>query len=374
VKGKIQYVTFDSLEEGVGASQVLSYLLKLSSEFDFTLINFEKETPSEQLKFQLMESGIDWKPLYFGRKGLWPGFSRVIRLSRLLNPRVPIHARGDLAGLAAALSGSKKILWDCRALTADQRFGLSSSFSRFLIYLINRLIEKIVAKRSAKINVITTHASKILCRRYNLNLEKFSHISTCVDLEKFSFSPLPLQKPIKLFIPGTLSFAYDIQLMNSIINEIRKNFDLEVTVAISKGAEKNWMGLDFDNVVTLPHREIAMEISKSHFGMSIWKSNLGLSLASVSSTKIPEFLASGRPVVANFNQGDIGFLLEEFRCGVTTSLNTESYVQTYVKDLIDLLNDKDLPARCRKLAKSEYSLTHGVRQLSTIYQELQVKV
>lgn len=374
MREKIQYATFDSLEEGVGASQVLSYVLKLSTEYDFTLINFEKETPSEQIKQLLNESGIEWKPLHFGKKGFWSGFWRVVRLSKNLDINIPIHARGDLAALGAVLSGSKNVLWDCRALTADQRFGLSSSLSRFLIYPINRLIEKIVAKRSAKINVITTHASKILSRRYGLNLKKFSHISTCVDLEKFSLSPMPIREPIKLLIPGTLSFAYDIQLMNSIIKEIRKSHDIEVTVAVSKGAEKNWLGLDFNNVISLPHSEIASEISKSHFGMSIWKSNLGLGLASVSSTKIPEFLASGRPVIANFNQGDIGLLIEEFQCGVSTSLNIDSYVKSYAKDLIELLNDRFLPTRCRKLAETEYSLTDGVRQLSAIYQELLVKV
>lgn len=370
MKTKIQYVTFDSLEEGVGASQVLSYILKLSLEYDFTLINFEKEKPSIQLKSKLLESGINWIPLNFGKRGLWHGFSRVIRLSRQLDPVIPIHARGDLAALSAVLSGSKKILWDCRALSADQRFGLSNSYSRFIIYPINRLIEYTVAKRSAKINVITAHASNILCRRYNLNRGKISHISTCVDLEKFTSSPMPSQDPVRLFIPGTLSFAYDIELMNLIIKEIRSSHNLEVTLALSKGAEKNWLKLDFDNVTTLTHSEIAGEMSRSHFGMSIWKSNLGLSLSSVSSTKIPEFLASGRPVLANFNQGDIGTLIEEFQCGVSTSLSSHRFLQSYVKELFILLNDKDLPNRCRQLAEREYSLSDGVEKLSKTYQEL----
>jgi glycosyltransferase involved in cell wall biosynthesis len=191
---------------------------------------------------------------------------------------------------------------------------------------------------------------------------------------QFSVTKMPKLDPIKLFIPGTLSSAYDVNLMNSIIKEIRKDYNLEVTVAIGKGAEENWVELDFNNLVTLQHSEIASEIAKSHFGMSIWKPTLGICLASVSSTKIPEFLASGRPVVVNFNQGDIGGLIEEYSCGVSTSLSNERYVKQYVKELLQLLEDRDLPSRCRNLAETEYSLTNGVSRLSKVYEELIDKV
>jgi hypothetical protein len=104
--------------------------------------------------------------------------------------------------------------------------------------------------------------------------------------------------------------------------------------------------------------------------MSIWKSTLGICLASVSSTKIPEFLASGRPVIANFNQGDIGSLIEDYRCGISTSLSHDGYIKQYVMELFQLLDDKDLPSRCRRLAENEYSLTDGVDRLTEVYKEL----
>ncbi len=370
MKDKIQYLTFDSLQEGVGASQVLNYLLHLSKDFEITLFNFEKEVPRNDLKVELSESGINWRPLYFGQKGLISGIARVIRLSNQVDVNLPIHARGDLAALAAVYSGSRKILWDCRALTADQRLALSDSLFRYPIYLLNSFIERTVAKKSQKINVITSHAASILRKKYKQEHGKFSKVSTCVDLDKFPLTKMPKLDPIKLFIPGTLSNAYDIDLMNSIIKEIRKTQKLEVTVAVGKGADKNWIGLDFDNFITLQHSEIASEIAKSHFGMSIWKSTLGICLASVSSTKIPEFLASGRPVIANFNQGDIGSLIEDYRCGISTSLSHDGYIKQYVMELFQLLDDKDLPSRCRRLAENEYSLTDGVDRLTEVYKEL----
>ena len=370
VKNHVQYVTFDSLEEGVGASQVLSYILRLNQNYNFTLFSFEKGTPSENLRKRMIDSGVNWIPLQFGKNGLIPGLGRVIRLARYLDPTIPIHARGDTSALAAVLSGSNNFLWDCRALTADQRFSLSNSFTRYPIYIINRIIEFMVAKRSTKINAITTHAAKILSKRYNLPSQKFSMVSTCVDIENFPITPIPETNTIKLLIPGTLSNAYDINLMNLIIKEIRKHEKLEVTLAISKGADKNWPQLDFDKVITLPHSKMAKEISESHFGMSIWKSDLGICLASVSSTKIPEFLSSGRPVITNFNQGDIGMLVEEFSCGVSTDLKSENDIYKYVKKLLALIRDIELPTRCRQLAEEKYSLEKGVEELSENYRIL----
>jgi hypothetical protein len=371
MKNRIQYLAFDSLDEGVGASQILNYVEKLSLDAEITLINFEKRPPSEIL-FKKMESmNVTWKPLAFGNSGLLPGLSRVFRMSLAIDRDVPVHARGDLAALAAIIKLNRKVLWDCRALQADQRFAISNKFGRKIVYFLNRSIESLIARRSKKINVITSRAKLILSRRYKLPLSKFSVISTCVDLDKFTLTKMPSQSKISLFIPGTLSAAYDIKLMNKIILELRKKCSLEVTLALGNGADIYWKDLDYDHVVSIPHSKIPEAIKESHFGMSIWKADLGICLSSVSSTKIPEFLSIGRPSIVNFNQGDIGHFLESNRCGVATTLDLPEYVQKYADDIMRLIRDDATAERCHGLAREEYSLGDAVPELIKLYADLE---
>ena len=40
---KILYVSYDGILDSIGESQILSYLEKLSKDFDFYLITFEKK-------------------------------------------------------------------------------------------------------------------------------------------------------------------------------------------------------------------------------------------------------------------------------------------------------------------------------------------
>jgi len=39
-------------------------------------------------------------------------------------------------------------------------------------------------------------------------------------------------------------------------------------------------------------------------------------------------------------------------------------------ELFQLLDDEDLPSRCRRLAENEYSLGDGVDRLAEVYKEL----
>ena len=52
----IQYLTFDSIQEGVGSSQVFSYLKRLSSSWDIELVNFEKKI--EESDMQKVQSSV----------------------------------------------------------------------------------------------------------------------------------------------------------------------------------------------------------------------------------------------------------------------------------------------------------------------------
>ena len=197
---EVLYLSFDSMQEGVGASQVLAYLRKIVLLRPVTLISFEKTAPDESLIMEIKEAGINWTPLAFGPFGMRGGITRVIRMWSHIDRAKIIHARGNLAAIAALLRFPPKWIWDCRSLQADQRRALSKKQQVNLIFLVMRVVEYFLAKRATSIIVITNAVIPILLKRYRIKTSKIHVIPTCVDVEKFKPIIAPKSKILRILL------------------------------------------------------------------------------------------------------------------------------------------------------------------------------
>ena len=361
------YLTFDSLQEGVGASQALAYVRKIAMRRPVRIVSFEKVMPGLKLIESIQIQGISWTPLPFGKFGVIGGISRVARMWWIIDRREIIHARGNLSALAALLRSPKHWIWDCRSLHADQRRALSPGKKITLSFVAMRFTEYLLAKRSSAIIVITHAVLPVFISRYKVPKEKISVISTCVDAERFSESPRTNNDAISILLAGTFSPAYDVDLMNKIIRRLKQHKSVWVTIATSNGSTNAWESFDFDELVSVPHDEMPRLVAESDLGMSIWKNDLGVCLSSVASTKSAEFLATGRPIFINTLQGDLGSYVAENSVGVATDGSSEIEIESYVNHMLKLLKDPELGARCRSVAVNHFSLNEGVENLLKIY-------
>ena len=367
---ELLYLSFDSLKEGVGASQVLAYVRKVQLITQVTIISFEKEMPSESEIFAVEKDGLNWRPLPFGSFGIIGGIGRVVRLWLRIDRSKIIHARSTLPALAALLKFPTSWVWDCRSLQADQRKALSAKRKWNLSFLVMRVIEYILAKRSSSIIVITKSVVPVFISRYKVPKNKINVIPTCVDVAKFQETPFKKAKGIRILFAGTFSPAYDVNLVNKIISKLKEYSPVTVTIATSHGSTEYWKQVDYDKVVSVPHNEMSILIQNHDLGFSIWKNNLGICLTSVASTKTAEFLACGRPVIINSLQGDFGTLIEEHNAGVVTFSESEHEIEGYVRKILELVKDETTPKRCRDLAVEEFNLDKGIENLIKLYQAL----
>src|SRR6059058_3241762 len=62
------YVSYDGVAEPLGRSQVLGYLKRLAGSYQITLISFEKASERRDLRDELAECGIEWRPLRYHRR------------------------------------------------------------------------------------------------------------------------------------------------------------------------------------------------------------------------------------------------------------------------------------------------------------------
>jgi hypothetical protein len=362
----ILYLTFDSIQEGVGASQALAYVKKIAKSREIELISFEKEEPSSVLRDEIEGSGIEWSPLPFGSFGALGGINRILRLWKVIDRKKIIHARGNFSAIAAMLRFPKFWIWDSRALHADQRRALGDGGGYF-VYILMRFFEYLLGKRSSAIIAITHAVVPIYVSRYRIALEKIHVISTCVDRNLFREQPLVKSGITRILLQGTFSEAYDVTLMNKIIAKFREAGPVKVTVCTSGGATSIWRGLDFDEVQSANYQEMPGIIASHDFGMSIWKEELGICLKSVASTKVAEFLSVGRPIFVNHSQGDLSSIFSKSQVAVITFGRSDSEVINYVAKMKKILEIENLSRDCANTANNNFDLERAIQKLEEIY-------
>jgi glycosyltransferase involved in cell wall biosynthesis len=172
-----------------------------------------------------------------------------------------------------------------------------------------------------------------------------------------------------MLFAGTFSSAYDFTMLNKIVKKLKESHEVEVTISTSQGSTELWRALDYNFLTSVSHHEMPRLINSHDIGVSVWKNDLGVCLSSVASTKTAEFLACGRPVIINFNQGDFGRLILNQGAGVVTFGSSDSEIEDYAEKIVQLINDGETSERCRNLALGEFNLETGVNELLKIYRQ-----
>lgn len=367
----VTYLSFDGLDEGVGASQVLPYVERLAAEgVDVTLYSFEKSSPSPALRARLAAAGIGWHPQAFGRAGSVGGLVRVFRAARLIRGATLVHARSDLAAAAALLGRPTHWVWDMRSFWADQRIALGMLREGSVEDRILRRVERGAARSSSAIITLAGAAVDVLDERHGGAVrDKSTVITTCVDLDKFAFAAAPPTPPVRFLLSGTLNAYYDVPTMLRLFEAFRSRQSATLSVLTPEAGpwvdELRRAGASIGRAAP---GEMAGHLVGHHVGLSVCRMDAGVSLRAAMPTKIGEFLATGRPVVVNRGLGDLDALIAEFRCGVVVDSSRPDAIESAAIELVELLVDPDLPGRCRQLAEAHFDLQRGVDRLVAVYE------
>jgi len=366
----VTYLTMDSLAEGVGASQVLSYAERLSERgVPMTLHTFEKLQPAPELQQRLSDRQVEWHPHPFGAFGARGGVARMLTGARAVRHACLVHARSDLAACSAMVAGVDTWLWDVRSLWSDQRVALDEMRANGLEHRLLRRIEGAAARRSTAVVTLTEAVIPVLEHRHGVSLQpRASVITTCVDCRRFEPSPLPPGDVVAM-LAGTLNRYYDVPLMLRLIEkwQSRRAVSLEVLAP----GRTPWDD-DLSRVGALrssaSFAQMPSRIAATHVGLSVCRADAGVSLSASMPTKLGEFLASGRPVVVNIGLGDAGELVESHRAGV--AIRPGDDLDRVLDDLDALLADPTTPQRCRWLAEAKFDLDHAADELVQIYERM----
>jgi glycosyltransferase involved in cell wall biosynthesis len=365
----ISYLTTDSLEEGVGSSQILPLVIKLAERgLKVNLLTFEKARPRIETQDLLKKSGISWNPREFGGRGAFAGIDRLLKIYKQMPDARVFHARSDIPTVAALISKRGPVLWDVRGLWSDQKAFTEKSALKRTLFKSARVLERYSAHNSQAMSTLTRNIVPELTARNHFIPEIRIVVPTAVDLEKFMYSET-IPSPYKGLYSGTYNRYYDLKLSLAFAKEFQRIGGGEFHWARPK--ESSQINLSAGESITFvaTQREMSTFIPKFSFGLAICNSTAGPSLKGAVPTKIAEFLSCGRPVIVNRGLGDFDELLSRFQAGVIISTEKGGAI-TAAKEMLELLQDPDTPMRCRQLAEACFSLEKGVDEYITVYQRL----
>lgn len=365
----VTYLSVDSIQEGVGSSQITPLVLGLAERGKTVcLITFEKSIPPKDLVELFSKTGVVWIAKEFGKSGAIGGITRLNTLRRIVPNSSILHGRSDIATTAAILSGNgTPVLWDVRSLWSDQRLLIGTDGWNNLTARGARTLENLSAKKSIAMTTLTAAIVPILQQRHRRIPTIRGVIPTCVQTEKFRPTPMP-QGQVTCLLSGTFNNYYDLSRTKQILDEIRKSVNLRVIWARAGESPAAVLGVGEELVRRASYSEMPELVKESHFGVAICKPDHLESLAAAVPTKIGEFLASGRPVIVSKGIGDLDQILESTKTGIV--IGHDNSLQTISEQIISLINDPDTPDRCRELAMQHFDMEKSIGRYLEIYDNM----
>ena len=365
----VTYLTVDSLSEGVGSSQILPLMQRLSGAgLAINLISFEKHRPSEEVQQTLRELGVTWDMRFFKTHGALGGLFRMLELSKRIPETKIIHARSDIPAVAASLSRKAPILWDVRSLWAEQKAFNEPNPLKKKILKSYGILEGIASFNASAMSTLTHAIVPVLEKRHRRIPDLRIVVPTAVDLNRFKFCPI-IEGPIMGLYSGTYNNYYDLLLSKAFINEMRKLSPVDVHWARPHESQRPALNAGENSTFEATQQDMANIISRYGFGISICRMDAGVSMKAAMPTKVAEFLACGRPLVINAGLGDFDEYIREFDAGVIVD-GTPEDLKTKAAALLDLISDPDTPRRCRALAEKYFDIDKGAERYIELYAKM----
>lgn len=365
-KPSICYLTFDSLFEGVGRSQIVPLIKGIGKNgYPVSVISFEKDN-RELRSLDFENANINWISLPFGRAGLLGLPERIFRMVRAVPKADIYHCRSDLPVLALLFKKNSIFLWDVRSLWFAQKALIDGRKQSGLIFRLALRLEKSAASKASAINVLASPLLGVLKERNGKIPNIQSVIPTSVDLEMFNLN-LNLPKKKTAMISGTLNNFYDINLTVKILDWLNED-GFEIIWCKPSESRRKDIHRSYVTTRVKKHEEMPEEITNASFGIAICRDDAGDVLKGVMPTKISEFLAVGRPVIISAGMGDLDHLIISSNTGIVVSQSSKR--EEFLRKAMELLDDPDLSNRCRTLAESHFSMSKAIGSYEEIYMKL----
>lgn len=409
------YLCYFGLREPLVQTQVLPYLREIQKDgIKISLLTFEPNPKemwtAEQIETErkkLADEKIEWSFLTYHKRPSAPatlydvlcGAYFTWKLTRREQIDV-LHARVHIPALMGAIARKfsrqkPKLIFDIRGFLPEEYTSAGRWKENGWLYRSVKQVEKWLFKESDAFVVLTEKAREILFpESRETNFDKFSRpvevIPCCVDFnQRFqddkkmrteTRQELNLADRLVITHVGMLGGLYLTKEITNFLEAARlqnpKTFALFLTqtdpsLIIPLLQEKGFKETDYF-VKKVSPIDVPRYLSASDIALSFVKANYAT--ISRSPTKIPEYLASGLPIISNRGVGDVDELIETDRVGVLVeSFSREGYLDALEK-IKNLQQISDVENNCKLSAKKRFDLVKvGGARYKNLYRKLLTK-
>ncbi|HAL46200.1 MAG: glycosyltransferase family 4 protein [SAR202 cluster bacterium] len=399
----VLYVSYDGTLEPLGESQVVNYLTRLATDYEITLLSFEKpQDLSDHVRVAAMErqlraSGITWICLRYHKSP--PVFSTIFDIARGIQTarracrdraiRI-VHARGyvpALVALFARRTSAARFLFDMRGFWLDEKVEAGHWRVGGLLYRVGKWWERrFFRSADAIVSLTTAGAEAFPTLGYEIpETVPVVVIPTCVDLQRFKptrkdpelVAVLGLEAKLVVGCVGTMSNWYMRHEMLLYLGHLSRSLESLRVLIVTR---EDHAALRRDAVTRgVPHA--ALVITQAAFAempryTSLFDAGLffirpALSKRGSAATKLAEFLACGVPIIINDGVGDSGAIVRHHKVGVVLpTLNEEAFARS-LPQVRALLADSAVRDRCRGAAGELFDIERGTDRYRALYQQLE---
>ena len=396
----VLYISYTGLMDPLGQSQVLQYVLALGkSGHKMTVLSFEKPDALKDhqrvasMRAQCEAANVEWRPETWHNKpigivatvyDLVVGCFKAIRIAKEVKADI-VHCRSYIAGamgLAVKRATGAKYIFDMRGFWPDERVDGNILSKSSLTYKVFKRLEKSLFLNADHVVSLTKAGVR--------EFEKFEYlksvsvpssvIPTCTNMDMFR----PVSMPQDGFTLGYVGSARSWYLFDEVAKAIARAFELKPDarfLVVTKSShdvvreklQKANVDLNRVEICSADFSEVGNQIARMDAGIFFIRP--AWSKRASCPTRLGEFLACGKPCLANGGVGDVASDLTETQTGIALEpIGTDSVdmseLDTALERLFQMAADPEMETRCRKVAEERFSLQTGVTAYSSIYQKL----
>jgi glycosyltransferase involved in cell wall biosynthesis len=392
----VLYISYTGLLDPLGQSQVLQYVLALAHDHRITLLTFEKpeavaeDNRVDEMAVQCSSAGVDWHFRTYHRRPNIPataydltvGIATGIRLARKAGVQV-VHCRSYLAslmGLAVKRATGARHVFDMRGFWPDERVDGGIWARKSIQYRVFKTIERwLFLGTDHVVSLTRAGVSEFSAFDYlQGRLPPVSVIPTCTNLKLFR-PAAGTSKTGEGFTLGYVGSAGSWYMFDDVARAVRLLFDVRPDArfrVINKGGHDDIRarlaaaGVDLARVdiKAVPFDQVGQEIGRMDAGIffikPVWSKRASCP------TRMGEFLACGKPCLANAGVGDVETDFAETGTGVAIRDMDDDTLRVAIDQLLALSSQQGIAERCRKAAVERFSLQGGVARYAEIYASL----
>lgn len=402
---KVLYISYDGMTDPLGQSQVLPYLVGLSTKgYEFTILSFEKKDRFKKFKTVIegitSEAGIRWVPMKFTSKP--PVLSKAYDRRKMKRKAFDlykeyrydmIHCRGYVSaevGLSLKRKKGTKFFFDMRGFWADEKKdGGAWDQQNPIFRYVYRHYKKKEAQfiREADCIISLTEAGKEEIMKWPsydpgvplgvipccADMDIFSLTSTADKIKGRSLLGLP-ENDLVISYLGSLGSWYMLDEMLELFAVIKERFTAAKFLFVTHSAPSMVLSKlhehhinETDVLITEAMRhEVPLYVKASDINISFIQPVY--SKLSSSPTKLAEVLAMGIPVIVNSGVGDVKSIVEKSEGGIVIDeFNRENYLK--IRNAIPALLQTD-PAAVRRNVEHIFSLSQGIKLYANAYNKI----